>query len=206
MQRAGTVDTVVLAHLLTATMASGHQLFEVNLAGAARVLAAAEPLLHPGSCGICVTSMSGHGVPGHEAIFPLLDDPLDPDLIPSIEALGYDVDIARFAYPITNRGIMQMVRRLAPAWGTRGARILSVSVGPIDTPMNIRETMGRSEALDRMVAASPVGRRGLPEEAASVVAFLSSDGAAFMTGSDVLVDGGMIRFISDSTGGQGRRA
>ncbi len=43
----------------------------------------------------------------------------------------------------------------------------------------------------QFIASSPLGRRGRPEEIAAVAAFLTSDAASFMTGSDVLVDGGM---------------
>jgi NAD(P)-dependent dehydrogenase (short-subunit alcohol dehydrogenase family) len=54
-----------------------------------------------------------------------------------------------------------------------------------------------------IIKNSPLGRRGRPEEVANVVEFLTSDKASFMTGSDVLVDGGMVATIpQDSTGGR----
>jgi NAD(P)-dependent dehydrogenase (short-subunit alcohol dehydrogenase family) len=55
--------------------------------------------------------------------------------------------------------------------------------------------------MAEMIASSPLGRRGTPEEVAKVVAFLTSDDASFMTGSDVLVDGGMVATIPDDTTG-----
>jgi NAD(P)-dependent dehydrogenase (short-subunit alcohol dehydrogenase family) len=83
-----------------------------------------------------------------------------------------------------------MARRHAKAWGTRGGRILSVSPGISDTPMGREEIDGHPVMLE-MIKACPLGRRGAPEDIANVIAFLTSREASYMTGSDVLVDGGM---------------
>lgn len=196
------LDALVITAGLSGAMANGRRIFEVNLIGMARVLVAAEPRLRPGSVAVLFASMSGHRVPGRADLLAVLDDPLADDFFEAIEALGIDPDASAFAYPASKRGVHLLARRLCPSWGARGARILSVSPGINDTPMNALDE-SRHPIMADIIRDSPLGRRGRPEEVAAVVGFLTSDKASFMTGSDVLVDGGMVATIpSDTTGGR----
>jgi len=184
-----TLDALVIAAGVSGTQASGRRILDVNLVGYARVLEAAEPLLAKGSVAVCFASQSGYMVPDRPDLFKVLDDPLAPDLIEKLNAF-YDVDIAALSYQLSKRGVHRLVRRLAKTWGEKGARILSLSPGINDTPMN-RSDEAKNPVMQEMIKASPLGRRGTPQEIAKVTAFLVSEGASLMTGSDVLVDGGM---------------
>jgi len=84
-----------------------------------------------------------------------------------------------------------MVKDLAWAWGEKGARIASISPGTINTAMG-RAKKEESDMIAVLLAHTPLRREGEAEEIASVVGFLTSDAASYVTGIDILVDGGTI--------------
>ena len=93
------------------------------------------------------------------------------------------------AYVAAKHGVVGLTRAAALDYATRGIRVNAVCPGAIHTPMLDRfmaEDVGRAQIL----AAEPVGRIGKPEEVASAVLWLCSEGAAFTTGQAVAVDGG----------------
>jgi NAD(P)-dependent dehydrogenase (short-subunit alcohol dehydrogenase family) len=195
---AGIEDLAALVHTagVSGTMATGRRVLEINLLGTARVLCAAEPLLRPGSVAVCFASQSGYMVPETPPLFALLEEPLAQDFFDEVGKY-FDVDNSALAYHVSKRGIHRLVRKTASAWGRRGARILSLSPGINDTPMN-RADEAKHPIMQDIIKHSPLGRRGSPEEVANVVSFLVSDAASYMTGSDVLVDGGMVTVLPNA--------
>ena len=193
-------DAFVVTAALSGTMAESRRIYEVNLIGLARLLDAVEPLAHPGSVAVVFSSSSAYGVPPVPTVEAVLADPLSPTFFDDLAAAGVDPDWP-IAYPLTKKGVQLLVRRLAAPWGARGARILSLSPGTTDTPM-ARAEMAHSPIMEQMITDRPLGRMGRPEEIGAVVEFLTSDGASFMTGSDVRVDGGFTTIIPDTTGGR----
>ena len=80
----------------------------------------------------------------------------------------------------------------AVRWGRRGARVNTISPGIIITPLAKDEIAGpRGPGFRRMIDGSPVKRAGTPDEVAIVAALLMGPDGAFITGSDVLLDGGV---------------
>jgi NAD(P)-dependent dehydrogenase (short-subunit alcohol dehydrogenase family) len=187
------LQALVVTAGLSGTQATGRRILEVNLAGVERVVRAAEPLLQEGSVGILTASQSGYMVPEAPEMLAVVDDPLAPDMIDRLAAF-FDLDQAGLAYQLSKRGVHRMARRHARAWGARGARILSLSPGINDTPMN-RQDEAKHPVMAEIIKSCPLGRRGTPEDIANVMAFLTSPEAGYMTGSDVLVDGGMVSVL-----------
>lgn len=188
---AGSPACVAVTAGLSPTMASGRVIHDVNLVGLERLIRAVGPAMGAGSAGVVVASIAGHMVPADERIDAILADPLSPSFFDDLSAHGLDPDDPEIAYAVSKRGVLSLVRRHAPAWGTRGARLVSVSPGIIDTGMGRQEAQAQPMMAD-MVESSALGRIGRPEEVASVLEFLVSSSASYITGTDILVDGGTV--------------
>lgn len=96
---------------------------------------------------------------------------------------------ARGAYATSKTGLLGLSRSLALELAPDGITVVSISPGPIATEMT-EILMKDPEAERNFLAQVPVRRWGAPKEVGELAAFLCSDGASFITGSDILIDGG----------------
>lgn len=196
----GELRAVAHAAGISPTMSDWRRMFTVDLVGSARLLGALRPLATQGTALVCFASMSAAlGTADNPAVDAVLDDPLAPDFLDRIRtASGPDIEDPGLAYAWAKRGVQRLVRAEAVRLGAVGARICSISPGIIDTPMG-RQEAKHHEYMQVLVDMTPLGREGRAEEVAAVAAFLLSDDAAFVSGIDVLVDGGVCAAVSMST-------
>jgi NAD(P)-dependent dehydrogenase (short-subunit alcohol dehydrogenase family) len=198
----GSLRAVAHAAGVSPTMATWREIFDVDLVGTALVVDALTPLVEEGTAAVCFASMAAHlaiqsGDPSADA---LLDDPLRPSLLDDlVGVLGTTIEDPGVAYGWAKRGVHRLVRRTAVSWGRRGGRICSISPGMIDTPMGRQEADAQA-AMAVLLEHTPLGREGTAEELAAVVGFLVSDDASFLTGTDVLVDGGVCAAVEQLGG------
>ncbi|HYT11671.1 MAG TPA: SDR family NAD(P)-dependent oxidoreductase [Candidatus Nitrosopolaris sp.] len=97
----------------------------------------------------------------------------------------------RAAYAATKAGVSGLVRSLAVEWGPKGVNVNAVGPGIIKTPLTMAYMEQFPERVTASIEHTPLGRLGTPEDVADVVAFLASDGARFITGQTIYVDGGI---------------
>jgi NAD(P)-dependent dehydrogenase (short-subunit alcohol dehydrogenase family) len=134
---------------------------EINLTGTMRMAVACRPALAKAR-GAIVNIASMHAIFGA---------PLSP------------------AYAASKAGVVQLTKSLAVAWAEDGIRVNAIAPGWIETPMTVpaRSDAGRNRAiLDR----TPLGRWGAPDDLVGPALFLAGDGARFITGAVLPVDGG----------------
>ncbi|MFG2957589.1 SDR family oxidoreductase [Streptomyces sp. NPDC048291] len=183
----------VLAHVAGLSPAAENfkQILRVNLTGPALVTRALLPHATAGAAAILVSSLAGHGFTPAPAVAPLLTEPHDERTAERIEAeTPPENRSGALAYQISKYGLLSLCRGEAGAWGERGARIVSLSPGLIATPMGAIE-FEHSPTKRDLLTRTPLGRQGTMLEIADAVEFLASDRASFISGTDLLVDGGL---------------
>lgn len=175
------------------------QILDTNLVTTAKLLDAIEAQIEPGLVVVVIASMARLISPPIEgALAELLETPLAPDFVDRMQAfLGADpAQHSNLAYAISKWWVAREVNRRCHTWGPRGARIMSISPGMIHTPMGTEAVaVGGAEVL---LDNTPMRRWGTPADIANVAEFILSDKASFLTGSDILVDGGTGQVIQQA--------
>ena len=87
-------------------------------------------------------------------------------------------------------GVMSMTQTLAVEWAAHRIRVNAVAPGPIESPGAAKQLWPNADAVDRITQMVPLKRWGQPVEVANAVAFLVSDGAGYITGETITIDGG----------------
>lgn len=191
-QALGPVKMLVNAAGVSPSQAPVEAILKVDLYGTAALLEDAGEIIAPGGCGVTISSQSGHRMPQLTAEEDaLLAETPAEDLL-SLPLLQPErMRDTLHAYQMAKRCNEKRVMAEAVKWGARGARINSISPGIIVTPLAIDEFNGpRGDFYKNMFAKCPAGRPGTADEVANAAELLMSDRGAFITGADLLIDGG----------------
>jgi len=187
------VSGVIHAAGVSPSQAPIDAILKVDMYGTALILEVFGNVIARGGSCVVIASQSGHrlGALTDEQNRLLATTPADQLL--SLPMLQPDqMKDTLHAYQLSKRGNSLRVMAESVRWGNRGVRVNTISPGIIITPLAIDELKGpRGEGYRRMIEGCPVGRAGTSDEVANVAALLMGPDGAFITGSDILMDGGV---------------
>ncbi len=127
-----------------------------------------------------------------QAIVQHLMETKRPGKIINISSVHEELPFPHFtSYCASKGGVKMMMRNLAIELGPLGITINNVAPGAIETPIN-KNLLNNPEKLGAVLNNIPLGRLGQPSDVASIVAFLASPDADYVTGSTFFVDGGLL--------------
>ena len=169
------------------------KVYTIDLVATEILIDAFYDLATKNSVAILLSSMMAHTIVANETYDDALKNPQAETSFETVKA--FVRDSSDIMYNFAKRGVQLLTHKNAQKWGEKGARIVSVSPGVIETPMALKAAEEHPERMNMIKQATPLKRNGQPEDIADVVSFLASDAARFITGTDILVDGGVVQNI-----------
>ncbi|MCA2318053.1 SDR family oxidoreductase [Mycobacterium intracellulare] len=195
----GSVVSVIHTAGVSPSMGPADYVMRTNAVGTVNVDEEFYAVAGEGAVIVNVASMAAHMLPAEiipTGQFPLALDDADAFMDAMMTACDIAPEEARsgLAYALSKSFVKWYSQSQAERFNARGLRIVSVSPGSIDTEMGRLEEQAGAGA---MVADAAVPRWGKPEEMAELLAFCASEKAGYLTGTDILNDGGVIASMTE---------
>lgn len=194
----GPVKAVVHAAGVSPHMGNSEKIFQINAVGTVNIDTAFSQVMGAGGCILNVASMSSHMLPDDKKprqIYALALRDMASfeasanqmfDALPEEQRSGA-------AYSISKNFVAWYTAKMALRLGGKGIRVVSISPGTVRTPMGELE----GEDASSFAKNGALGRVGEPEELARMMTFMISDDCSYLTGVDILYDGGSIAAFRD---------
>lgn len=169
------------------------RVFDINLKATDTIIDVFHDISRKDSVIVLIASMMGHSVPPN----PVYDEALrNPNKKGAFSIVEPFVDNnSDLMYNFTKRGVLLLCEDNVMRFGNMGARIVTISPGVVFSPMVKQAWNDHPEIMEAQRRMTPAGRYGVPEDIAEVAKFLISDAADFITGTDIMVDGGVFSQI-----------
>ncbi|WP_417265481.1 SDR family oxidoreductase [Brumimicrobium sp.] len=192
-QKQGPFGGLIHTAGVSETVNNVDKVFNINLKGTALIVDAVYAIAEEGSSIVLFSSMMGHTIPGNEKHDEALKNPLKIDSLSVIKAVVKDDSSLMYNY--TKRGVLLLVKENVMRFGKKGSRINSISPGVIMTQMGLKAAEEHPEKINQLLQMTPLNRTGEPDDIADVIKFMVSQEARFISGTDILVDGGVLESI-----------
>ena len=176
--------------------ASPEHILMLDMVGTGYALDAFGKVMAAGGAGLVISSQTGYMYPiPNEIELQILQTPTEQLMdLPFIKETAYQR--SGIAYMIAKRvNHLQAQKAAATTWKERRARINTISPGVIVTPLAYDEFAAAGDGYQNMIDTSAAERTGTSDEIAEAGAFLLGEHAGFITGTDLLIDGGVIASI-----------
>lgn len=169
------------------------RVFDINLRATDILIDTFHDIARKDSVIVLIASMMGHSVAPNPVYDKALRKPNEKGSFSIVEP--FVAGNSDMMYNFTKRGVLLLCEDNVMRFGNMGARIVTISPGIVFSPMVKQAWNDHPETMEIQRRMTPAGRYGVPEDIAEVAKFLISDAAEFITGTDIMVDGGVFSQI-----------
>ena len=179
------IDGIVTCAGVASHFPDKQKILDINFWGTVKVIQTLRPNLSAGARVIAISSNSAPQCSDGALVDAMLADNRDATMRLAEKASGHD------CYAGSKQAIARWVRQVAPDFARGGVAINAIAPGYIETPMTqaVANSEEYGDAIRQFVASIPMGRPGVPEDIAALIAFLLSPDAGFIAGSLIYADG-----------------